>query len=218
MCNCGGILVETSYHTNVCVWCGIERFIGYSPTCRVFSGHFARPLPPSYSRRTRFRELLRRVFALESGPKNDDPVWDYLTRHRPFKDSKDIMGCLKQSGLDNKHYSSIHLFTKLFSPYTPHTYSPDQLNQFVETLSKSFEHTLLRWRQRDSCAFFSYNWLIEKFLVEHKLTFFLPFVKRLQCPHRRNKYTLKMQKINAGIHECLSQSDQIPLTVRSQSD
>ena len=141
MCNCGGILVETSYHTNVCVWCGIERFIGYSPTCRVFSGHFARPLPPSYSRRARFRELLRRVFGLESGPKNEDPVWDYLTRHRPFKDSKDIMGCLKQSGLDNKHYSSIHLFTKLFSPYTPHTYSADQLNQFVETLSKSFEHT-----------------------------------------------------------------------------
>ena len=132
--------------------------------------------------------------------------------------SKDIMRCLKQSGLGNKHYSSIHLFTKLFSPYTPHTYSATQLTQFVDTLSKSFEHTLLRWCQMETCAFFSYNWLIERFLVEHELLFFLPFVKRLQCPHRRNKYALKMQKINAGIHECLSQRDQTPLTVRSPND
>jgi len=208
ICSCGGRFLETDYHTSVCQCCGIERFRGYSPNNMVYSKNRLKSLPTTYSRLARFRDLLRRVFALDSGPKVEDPIWSFLQKHAPFKDCNDIFSGLKQSGLCVKHYGSVHLFTKLFAThYTPHTFTHQHLLHIETVLCRKFENILLKWKLAAvSPAFFSYNWMIEKYLREDGLLYFLKYVKRLQCPHRRLKYSKKLKNLNAVLLGSSSQT------------
>lgn len=203
-CPCGGGVVETSYHTKVCMECGLETFNGYSTANQVYNSHSSRPLPATYSRLSRFRDLIRRVFGLDNGPKVDDPVWNYLGKRSPFEDVAHIFVTLKQSPLQNKHYGSCHLFAICFSNYKGHPYSSQDLQFFVSILCNKFEQTLQRWNQCNQDSFFSYSWLIELYLRELKLYFFLQYVKHLQCPHRRKKYEIKLQALidNAPQSSC----------------
>ena len=203
MCTCGGRPLETNYHTSICRECGVETFIGYTTSNQVYSTQCFKALPQTYSRLARFRDLIRRVFALENGPRSDAPVWEYLKELAPFQSSADILTALKQSSLEHKHYSSVHLFSKVFTNYKEHSFSSTELRTLVEILCHKFETTLQRWNLLNQTSFFSYTWLIEKYLRDFNLTIFLQYVKHLQCPHRREKYEQKMISI-CGEHNNVS--------------
>lgn len=199
MCKCGGSPLETNYHTRVCQDCGVETFIGYTTSNQVYSAQCFKALPQTYSRLARFRDLIRCVFALENGPKSDAPVWEYLKALAPFQTASDILNALKRSSLEHKHYSSVHLFSKVFTNYGGHPFSSTDLRTLVDIMCHKFETTLQRWNLLNQTSFFSYTWLIEKYLRDFKLDFFLQYVKHLQCPHRRAKYEIKM-KLICGEH------------------
>ena len=189
--------VDTNYHTRVCTSCGVESFYGFAPENVAFGEHYLRPITPTYSRLNRFKDLIRRILAVESGPKACDPVWEYLRRFAPYKNTKTIFEALKTSGLECKHYGNCHLFTQVFAQnYIPHTFSAQEVRHIEQLLCHRFEATLVRWNSFNDGKFFSYNYLIEKYLKEHQLIYFLQFVKQLQCPKRRHKYDLKLKQIN----------------------
>jgi len=202
-CTCGGRMFDTNYHTRVCFDCGVETFAGYAPANQVYTPHGNRALPPTYSRLGRFRELIRRVFAIDNGPKATDPVWEYLKERSPFPNVAAIFHTLKASRLENKHYSNVHLFSKVFTTYEPHRFTSQELRCLVEYLCQLFENTLHKWNLNSMKTFFSYSWLIEQYLTHCKLHFFLQYVKQLQCPHRRKKYELKMSQLNDTLPENL---------------
>ena len=171
-CTCGGGTFDTNYHTRVCFDCGVETFAGYVPANQVYTPHGNRALPPTYSRLGRFRELIRRVFAIDNGPKVTDPVWEYLKERSPFPNVTAIFQSLKGSRLENKHYSNVHLFSKVFTTYEPHRFTSQELRYFVEHLCQLFENTLQKWNLNSMKTFFSYSWLIEQYLVHCRLDFF----------------------------------------------
>ena len=193
-CTCGVRFCETSYHTLLCYGCGSEKFHGYSNTSenQLYNSHFSPSCYPTYSRAARFRVLVRRVFALDVGPKISDPVWVILEETFPCKTTKDIYHSLKTSSLVNKHYGQLHLFSKVFLHYSPHNVD---VQYYLELFCSKFNDLLHNWTKLGEHSFFSYNWLIEQYLRDHKLFIFLKYIKHLQCPRRRQKYDNKMKLI-----------------------
>ena len=198
-CKCGVRFCETNYHTLLCYGCGSEKFHGYTNTAenQLYNSHFSPSCYPTYSRAARFRVLVRRLFALDVGPKITDPVWHYLEKTVPFKTTNDIYMALKASSLVNKHYGQLHLFSKVFLDYQHHTIN---VQYFLEKFCVKFNGLLHKWTKLGGTSFFSYNWLIEQYLREHKLFCFLKYIKHLQCPRRRQKYDSKMNLIDSA-HE-----------------
>jgi len=186
------VFFTTNYYTRVCSGCGVEIWGGLQPEY----DYTFRSLPIPYSRTCRFKDLVRKLLGLEVGPKTTDPVWGILEEHSPYNNTDDILRVLKRSKLTNKFYCSLHVFSKLFlKEYAAPPFSPCELAQLQTVLLKWFEETLLLWNQCGMTGFFSYSWLIEKFLECLAVTAFSPYLKRLMCPNRRDKYVSKWKKI-----------------------
>ena len=105
--------VLTSDDTLVCTECGSEKrilmnFPSYSTHMRTG------PLNRQYSRPDRWTTLLRKILGMHSGPGTDDPIWNHLREHSPFKDVAALRKCIRTSGLPNKHYPNVHCFAKVF--------------------------------------------------------------------------------------------------------
>ena len=199
-------MIETSYHTNVCHRCGIETHAGYITRNITFLSRPVRLEPPSYSRRQRFRDLVRSIFGLDSGPKAADPVWGYLKNGAPFESVAEVFQALKNSNLKHKHYGCMHLFTKIFVPdYRPPQVTSTELEVYLNELGVRFQNTLRAWNlSRLSESFFSYSWLIEKYLRLMKLHVFLPYVKILQCGKRRERYEKNTSCLTEKLMKCSS--------------
>jgi len=195
LCSCGIRLCETTYHTLLCYSCGKEKFHGYTnhQHNQLYNSHCSPSCYPTYSRPARFRILLRRVFALDAGPKLADPVWHYLEDNCPYVSTNEIYRALKTSALVTKHYGQLHLFSKIFAPYAEHDID---VHYYLDLFCTKFSKLLHEWVKLQENSFFSYNWIIERYLREHKLDMFLPYIKHLQCPHRREKYEHKMNLID----------------------
>jgi hypothetical protein len=200
-----GRLIETSYHTKLCLFCGLERRSSFSTSNMMYASPPPRELPPTYNRSTRFKELLHKILGIESGPKVTDPIWMFLKQLSPFQSPQDIFHNLKKSSLTNKHYNSVHIFTKIFCPTFASPSLPTNIIHIIALLCQRFDDILLMWNQSTCPTFFSYNYLLEVFLTEHDMTQFLPFLKKLQCPKRREKYKNKVLAvqhvgISPGLH------------------
>ena len=186
---CGGNLILTTYSSTVCTQCGSEKQT--SLTQEPIYQHSA-PLDRSYSRPDRWKGLIRKLTGQHNGPNTRDPVWKYLKTNAPFKGPQEIIQRLRKSKLLNKHYQSTFIFSKIFS-----THELPMNNEIVcKQLLSYFDFIYRLWnRYNMGKPFFSYNWLIEQYLREHKLFCFLKYIKHLQCPRRRQKYDNKMKLI-----------------------
>ena len=192
-CACNGICFATNYYTQVCSECGVETYLGIQPE---FDYTF-RSLPIPYSRKSRFKDLVRKLLGQEPGPKTTDPVWALLEQNSPYNSTHDIVRVLKRSKLQNKFYCSLHVFSKLFlKKYEPPPYTSNELQKLQCVLLQWFEETLMLWNKTASdTGFFSYSWLIEKFLHCLKISAYSSYLKRLMCPLRRDKYVKKWKTI-----------------------
>ena len=199
LCSCGVRFCETTYHTLLCYSCGKEKFHGYTnhQNNQLYNSHYSPSCYPTYSRPARFSILLRRVFALDAGPKLSDPVWHYLENEIPYKSTLDIYTALKNSDLVTKHYGQLHLFSKIFTKYEEHDID---VHHYLDLFCTKFDKLLHEWVKLQENSFFSYNWIIERYLRQYQLKVFLPYIKCLQCPLRREKYELKMKIIDIA-HE-----------------
>ena len=177
-------VVQTQYHSMVCMHCGIERkVLVNSPDYSTYMS--TGPLTRLYSRPERWTTLVKKVCGLHSGPPTTDPVWEYLKKRSPFKNPKDIIKHLRKSKLRNKHYPSLHAFCKVFDKSYVVLYDPRKV---LKELCSYFDHVMLMWNRSPINKFFSYAWLIEQGLEIHNRIPYLLYVKKLMCPTRRNKY------------------------------
>jgi len=106
MCNCDAYILMTT-HSRICTGCGCE--VPYvTPQIQTFQEHPRCSIVASpYSRKQRFVLLLRKVLGVDAGPGLHDKVWGVLANSAPFRNTEDIVACLKHSGLRSKHYTCI---------------------------------------------------------------------------------------------------------------
>ena len=206
MCDCNCSKVLTDYYTQICLACGVETSAGLSQEFIYMPGA---SLSRSYSRNERWRNLIRKITGYHCGPPVRDPVWKHLAANKPFETPRDIILCLRNSKLINKHYQNIYVFTKIFSSYEV----PKFDKRVTADLLVHFDFVYRLWnRHFGKRPFFSYNWLIEQTLELFNYTEFIPFVKLLVCPKRRRKYESLMFKLY-GIHlellDCKPQPDHL---------
>ena len=177
-------VVLTQYHTNVCLNCGRERkVLVNSPDYNTYIT--TGPLMRSYSRPERWTTLVKKVCGLHSGPPTIDPVWEYLKSKAPYANPREIIKSLRKSKLKNKHYPSLHAFAKVFDKSYVQPFDPQKV---LKHLCSYFDHVMTMWNHTRNKQFFSYSWLIEQGLEIFNHITYLPFVKKLMCPNRRNKY------------------------------
>ena len=190
----------TEYSTIVCSHCGMERQILVNQMDYKRSLTSA-PLCRFYNRHDRWCTLVKKVCGIHNGPQANDPVWGYLAARKPFESTQEILECLRKSGLKNKHYPSLHAFSKNFCSNYKHPVDP---NEVYKKLCSYFAHVLFLWtntKKRKQKLFFSYNWLLEQGIAFYNLTEYEPFVKRLKCVNRRGKYVsllLRLYEIHVG--------------------
>ena len=189
MCLCKVPLLHSSY-THICPECGSEgtylnpRIQTYNSTpqsCLIVA---------PYSRKTRFVTLLKKILGIDTGPRSDDPVWKHLSKSAPFRNTNDIINCLKHSNLKAKHYTNLHVFAKAFmTGYVPPKccLSPLKIEKLLSTI---FSEVLFRWRGGSNNSFFSYAWLLEiMFKQIGVFDDYKHYLKILVCPNRRDNYT-----------------------------
>ena len=187
MCYCvNACLLYSSYNTTICQKCGVERFVGCSPTPL----YNLAPLPKGYSRSDRFRILVKKILGTHPGPPHSDDVWQFLARHKPYNSLTHIVSSLKQSKLKLKHYQCVHVFRNIFGEHPPKKCDITILQTVEHQLCALFDKTLRKWNRhyREGLRFFSYPFLLEKFLRMTNKEAFLCYLKTLQCPIRRDKY------------------------------
>ena len=204
-CNCDNrFLVQSEYGTVICTKCGIETKITLEPheaSCNQFD--FSPPIFRVYSRPDRWKTIVSKIVGVHSGPPRDDPVWPYLKSHsHNITCPQDILALLRKSKLKNKHYQCIHIFSKAFlKTYSPPNVSP---NLVTKNLNIYFDHINHIWLKQfaPSCPFISYAWLLEQALSFYGFREYLPYLKKLMCKNRRQKYVTLLNTLyrKHGIH------------------
>ena len=194
-CACNEFL-HTNYNTRICNNCGRETQHGPTPE----HDYTFKSLPIPYSRVCRFVELVTKLLGVGHGPRQTDPVWRVLEGEAPYCTTHQILLQLKRAKIVNKHYNSLHLFSKVFlSNYKPPDISPRDMKALRITMKSWFEQVLYLWNKSAIEGFFSYNWLIEQFLLCLKINCLFPYLKKLQCPIRRQKYADRWKIISNNI-------------------
>ena len=206
--------VVSSYYTRVCTQCGVEVYEGGCPQ-PIYN---LAPLPKGYSRTDRFRVLVRKILGRHPGPPATDLVWSYLTDNKPFQSLSQIIAALKKSKLRMKHYQCAHIFSNIFSTPEASPFSTTELSSIENELCRRFDNTLYKWNSRFSGRFFSYTWLLEKFLFSIEIPFYIKYLKRLQCPLRRQKYKDMWDDINCELQIRELPLHCVPEAFRSQNE
>ena len=197
-CSCGSSQFDNNGFVITCMDCGLQQqrislqdcTPGYNQSHSVLKKTF------SYSRRYRFETLLLKVFCLHVGPKNSDPIWDYLKRNGPYKNSKEILKTLSNNPSRIKRYNYLTIFTKVFCPND----LPKQkiTQQTISRAMQYFDCLESRWAKLGIKRFFSYLFLIEKIFIKLGLHDFLRNTKKLMCKRRRAFYE-KFLELLGGI-------------------
>ena len=191
----------TEHSSIVCAHCGIERMV-LANIMDYKRSLTSAPLCRFYNRHDRWCTLVKKVCGIHNGPQVSDPVWKYLEEKQPFQSTQAILECLRKSKLKNKHYPSLHAFSKNFcSTYRPPREHPDAV---YKKLRNYFTHIMFLWAnttKEKPKLFFSYNWLLEQGIAFYNLSDYSCFIKRLKCANRRGKYVnllLRLYEIHVG--------------------
>ena len=193
MCNHNKFVVTAC--RKICTICGEETEILKLDTFAVHSA----PLLRGYNRGTRFQTKVHKLLGRHTGPIHSDPVWDYLNqRKKQFKTPTDIRLCLRASNLKNKHYDCLRVFSDAFCSSFEFPAVDNQKTQ--KYLMSMFEHVHSAWSGMNLTSFFSYSWLLRKFLskVDSPL---LVYLKPPTCSSRHSVYEKKLLTLFRNANE-----------------
>lgn len=179
--------IETS-HSHICTNCGLEQRFTHIDSWNPCSA----PINKGYERTVRFRQKVDKMLFLRNSPPIDAPVWKYL-EGCSLKTPNEVRKALRQFGGKNKHYDSIRLFTRCFTPFrvTP-KHDVLRLNACLTLL---FRFVLRMWHRFNirgkRVPFFSYEFLLRTFLVKVDSPLVV-FCKPVTCKkrHARNNKRL----------------------------
>ena len=174
----------------VCRQCGVANSTLVLDTFNINSA----PLFRGYNRRSRFSLKVRKLLGLHSGPEYDDPVWKYLdsqkvTLNSPF----DVRAALRGSPLKNKHYDSLRSFCDVFTDFRSDVLTPDPIRR---SLLFMFDRMYARWNSSGMEKFFSYAWLLRRFLKEINCSLVI-YLKPKTCKRRDIKYSEMMSMLES---------------------
>ena len=176
--------VHSSYYTEICTGCGLERQIPYTPNC--YDVGYNAPLRVScYSRNKRFETQLDCIIKPLTAPFPKSKTLYLLGRQAPYQSVSALVNALK--GIPGpKSYTHLHLYCiKFLAGYKP-----------PRTVSKLMRYDMVSFFMKVECAFrssehktfFSYPWLLTKFLSLFGLAEHLAYVKNISCRKRASKY------------------------------
>ena len=198
---CSHLDTVTTEYSIICRCCGLERPVVIN-TMDYPQSLSSAPLNRLYNRCDRWCSIVKKVTGIHTGPAPTDPIWAFLEKHKAtFTCPTDISAALAKSGLKNKHYPCIHTFTRMFaSGYKAPRTKP---NTVLANMEVYFKHILHLWNtaKLPDDQFFSYNWLLEQGLCLYGYAGYLPYVKKLKCITRRQRYVtllLRLYETRAG--------------------
>ena len=181
---CTHELIISDYATKICIKCGLETEYGL-PTSEGYTENI--PLDIGYSRYNRMSTLLNKLFSpLLFGTPNSRVMYEVLQQQ--FKNGAELLQWLSKLNLKNKRYPNAHYYyaahnRKYKVPPPPSKTTVRKILGVFHKLECVFENRVHQYK-----SFFSYNWLLRKFLVDFKLNRYLQFVKRIKCKKRLNIY------------------------------
>jgi len=182
----------------VCRGCGLSIKLQKPDEFNISSA----PLTRNYEREGRFMTKVDKLLGILS-PKYQDPVWSVLSSSKEMSGSQDIRKVLRHSSLKDKHYDCVRTFTLLFTPTTSCLTSPQKVRAYLRAQFKTIHS---RWRSllavspSISLGFFSYDWLLRKFLEEGDLpdlSRLVKFLKPRTSKRRAKKYQTLLNRLPA---------------------
>ena len=190
-CGCGSSFFDDAggYGLDFCMMCGVgkranlARHLQYTQQERI-PGH------QSYTRLKRFKKYLCRAMRQQSSCTVPRDTWDYLLSKRPYRDAKHIQWTLKQARhLKRKCYDSLPFLTAALCP-----------NVQVPTMTQVEKKVALDLFQTIDIAikegpFISYLFCLEYILRKMGRLDLCEHINRIQCPKRREKYTVRLDGI-----------------------
>ena len=199
MCVCEN-LIESNYHTAICMDCGLENRIGLSIVVAKRPYDMC-PFPTGYCRYKRFGKLAD-AFLFPTPALADNSMLEFLSG-RTYGTIHNLTTSMKASKLRDKRYMSIHLFSKLFVRSYKRPKERDYY-RVKKKLMRAFEE--VDFAHINMCSenpFFNYAWLLAVLLGELRLHDLVPYVKNLRCKHRRKFYTAKLGSIRSAYKRAL---------------
>lgn len=213
---CDHHYVISNYDTQICTRCGVEKALGLTP--QIDYGQ-STPLIIGYSRGTRFKMLLDKLFRPLLYGKMNSEVLESLYRISPntFKNGYELLEWLGRLNIPNKCYQSAHSY---FLFHTGNKVMPTPSAHDIHNIELQFvrlETKFLRSCEIGS-SFFSYNWLLRKLLLKHNQTYYIQFVKPIKCKRRSSKYNLlfsslmnvdSVSGLRDSLRNCQKQPDEL---------
>ena len=181
--SCSHTFYETNYCTSVCYDCGLEKPAGITP----LDGYTTNvPLCNGYSRHHRMYMLLKQLFDPRHYGSPNSEVIAHMLQHGPFQHGNQLLKWLAQLKVKHKQYQNAHYYYAIASPtyVIPDPPCPEKLIVIERTFYKLEQ----RFSAHTYKSFFSYNWLLRKFLQVENLPFYLQFVKSIKCKKRLKTY------------------------------
>ena len=188
--SCGTRFFEQGgFGLDFCLGCGIGKRCNL-PGGVQFMQQERIPGHQSYTRLKRFKKYLMRAMRQQSSCTVPRDTWDYLLSKRPYRDAKHIQWTLKQARhLKRKCYDSLPFLTAALCPHVR-----------VPTITQCEKKQALDLFQTIDCAvqngpFVSYLFCLEYILRKLGRSDMCSHINRIQCPKRREKYTLMLDGI-----------------------
>ena len=145
---------------------------------------YSAPLCKGYQREVRFRQKIDKLISLQNAPPSTCEVWDFLKSRNPLNTPECVRKALRSYTGRNKHYDSIRLFTRVFTPFRVSLKrSPDRLNERLTTFFSYINRLWTRYNVRVTMPFFSYDFLLRQFL-EHLESPLVVYCKPVTCKKR----------------------------------
>jgi hypothetical protein len=199
----------TTDYTYICSNCGLTTFYLSLDKYNKFSA----PINRCYDRVTRFSTKIDKLLGMHSGPRAVDPVWALV--HKNCKCTftpTDIRRVLRFSNLKLKHYDCIRVFSDAFTDFKIQKFD---VHAVRSVLLVKFKNIHRLWQMANIKQFFSYDFLIRKFL-EDMHSPLIEYLKPTSNKHRLKKYNEKLvfistqsyyRRWNRGSVRTRSQSD-----------
>ena len=212
--------VVSMYHTQICKQCGLERQISIVPEINYGN---STTLCVGYSRCIRFRIILDQLFKpLLFGSPNQKVLFTLRVSKPTINTGCEMLEWLNNLKIPDKRYQSAHYYFAWLNPDYKVPHSPSiatirLLEQQFMRLEQSYYNSGLS----ETHSFFSYNWLLQRLLLNNGLSSYGQFIKKIKCPkrHKRyeNMYDLLTNACNALTTRGVSQTNQKP-PVEPQDD
>ena len=188
-CGCVTYDDEGGFGLSFCLGCGTGRR-SIARTYDAFVEQERIPGHQSYTRLKRFKKYLCRAMRQQSSSTIPRETWDYLLARAPYNGSKHIQMTLKRArNLRRKCYDSLPFLTAALCP-----------NVSVPCISLYEKKKAIDlFRKIDAAVrtgpFVSYLFCLEYILKKIGRRDMVEYINRIQCPRRREKYTLFLDDV-----------------------